>query len=157
MIKFKAIIAKPPDFERLIEALKVDVNTEVKNIDAEYAKTYRTWEHKPDFEIRRAEISGNRIEGSTAIYEGPSRDNPYPFIEKGTRVRYATMTPDFKAKTVPRVVSSGPGRGGLLYVSKKRPRPGIKAREFTEEIKDREQPKFEELVERTFNEFSKRQ
>lgn len=154
---FKAIIAKVPNFDALIEELKKDVNDEVSDIDAKYAKTYRTWEHKPDFKIKKASIEGDRIVGSTAIYQGPSRDNPYQFIEKGTKVRYATMTPGFRAKTSVRVIGSGTGAGGLLYVSKRRPRPGIKAREFTEVIQEEEQPKFEAKVKETFKRFSIRQ
>ena len=53
------------------------------------------------------------------------------------------MTPDFVAKTKPRVIGSGQGRGGLAYVDTRRPRPGIEAREYEPEIAKRLKPRFE--------------
>jgi hypothetical protein len=52
----------------------------------------------------------------------------WKWLDQGTRIRYATMTRGFRAKTTPRVISSKPGKGGLNYVSRRRPRKGIEKR-----------------------------
>lgn len=54
----------------------------------------------------------------------------FRFVNDGTAIRYATMTPDFIPKTHPGTLMSRAGRGGLAYVNKKVPRPGIEARNF---------------------------
>jgi hypothetical protein len=153
----KAIIVKVPDFDSLIEELARDVNTTVNAIDQQYKKTYRTWQHKPDFKKTKAVITKRRIAGNTGIHKKVSKENPYQFVEKGTRVRYATMSPDFKAKTRPGLIVSRKGTGGVLFVNRNKPRPGIKKRDFTGQIRKREQPKFTRLVTKTFNDFSKKQ
>jgi hypothetical protein len=56
------------------------------------------------------------------------------WLEEGTKVRYATMTPDFKPKTQRGVLGSTRGRGGKAFVDKRKPKPGIEAREWTEQI-----------------------
>lgn len=132
MLKVKAVI--PGKFNDV--ALKEFTEAMERVIDRankEFAKTYATWKNKPEFE-QSVEADNNKVIGSTLTSGEGLRENPYPFVTKGTKVRYATMTPDFAAKTQPRVIGSGGGRGGLLYVNKNRPRPGIEAREFEEEI-----------------------
>jgi len=41
------------------------------------------------------------------------------------------MTHDFRAKTMPGILGSNPGMGGLLYVSTQNPHPGIEGRHWT--------------------------
>lgn len=72
----------------------------------------------------------------------------YGYLNNGTKVRYATMSPDFEAKTEPRVIGSSRGRGEVLYVDTRRPRPGIEARHFDEEIAKKIKPVLESEVER---------
>lgn len=97
-------------------------------IEEDFRKTYKTWEHKPDF--TRKDTVRNGVY-KTEVY---TDDRIYTFVNDGTSVRYATMTGDFVPKTQPGVLGSGPGRGGVLYVSRQRPRPGIIAREFDLQI-----------------------
>jgi hypothetical protein len=139
--KFVAIVADELDEEQLLDGLRKTVKEEIKASDEEFAKTYRTWRHKPDFD-KSFDESLNEIEGEITTSGDGSSQHPYPFVTKGTSVRFATMTPDFEAKTVKRVIGSKGGRGGVAYVDTRRPRPGIEAREFEEEIARQEQPKF---------------
>jgi hypothetical protein len=98
-------------------------------VAADQARFTSTWQGQPEW----AE-TGPALRGNDLIWRRITRSKPYIYVELGTRVRYATMTPDFTAKTQPRVIDSGPGSGGVLFVNKQRPRPGIEARHSNEVI-----------------------
>jgi len=97
---------------------------------ADFKKTTANWQHKVKFSSKvdqGGSVGGIRIQIAT--------DDPiYFYIDEGTKVRYATMSPDWQSKTEPDVVGTFPGKGRRLFVNKKRPRPGIKARNFTKHI-----------------------
>ena len=132
-ISFKAIIPKPfksQAFDReLLEAMQETVD----EADKEFAKTYKDFNHKPKFE-KDVRDTGSEIIGSVLTSGDPSKENPYPWVQRGTKVRRARMTPDFVSKTQPGVISSRSGRGGVMFVSKKLNLPGIEARNSEEEI-----------------------
>lgn len=151
--KFKTITAKRAKFD--IKPLVKAVEKTIDYGDKEFGKTYSTFDHKPGFDKDVREIRGKIVGSTTTTGEG-SRDNPYPFVTRGTRVRYATMTPDFTAKTKPRVIGSGQGSGGLAYVDKRRPRPGIKAREFEPEVAKKTEPKFKKNAQSAMKEVAKK-
>lgn len=119
-------------------------------IEKDFAKTTRTWKEKPKFErtVKVGVAAGGRLAkqvtgSATGVSVEVSTDSDvYRFVDEGTKVRYATMTPDFLAKTQPNVIGSRRGRGGLLFVNKKKPRPGIKARNFSKIIQKKWQPRF---------------
>ena len=153
-MSFKPIIPKKPkleDFKLLVKAVEKTID----KADKEFAKTYKTFGHKPDF-VKALEEGKAKIVGSTTTSGEGSRRNPYPFIVKGTSVRYATMTPDFKAKTKPRVIGSGSGAGGVAYIDTRRPREGIEAREFDLEIAKQAKPKFVKNVKAAMRQIRKR-
>lgn len=65
----------------------------------------------------------------------------YGYVSRGTRIRWALMSRDWRSKTAPGRFSPGPGRGrvviagrGAMQARGIRPRPGIKARKFDEQI-----------------------
>jgi hypothetical protein len=97
-----------------------------------FQKTTATWETQPVFIVR---INQNNTSVTTA-------SKIYTYIDKGTRVRYATMSPDFSPKTRSRVIGSTAGKGRMIFVSRNHPRPGIQAREFSVIIQERMQKKF---------------
>jgi len=111
--------------ETVVTAMRDDVNPLLRR---EFAKTTATWRDQPTF------TSGVTVTGVAVVGEVATDNKIYRFVSGGTRVRYATMTPDFVAKTRPRVIGSGPGQGGVAFISRKHPRPGIEAREFAETI-----------------------
>jgi len=152
---FQPIIAKPLKPDILLNALRKVDKAEAKFADTQFSLTYKTWSHKPTFTFDFKE-SSKQMAASTLTSGDGSRDNPYPFVTKGTSVRYATMTDDFSPKSTPKVIGSGGGSGGLLYVDKRRPRPGIKAREYEEEIAKREQPKFEKRGQKALDNAAKK-
>jgi hypothetical protein len=91
--------------------------------------TVRTWRApQPKFtaDIRRqGDLIGMEVQTDSTIYG---------FLDKGTRVRRAIMSSDFVSKTTPGSLKTRRGRGGVVFISKKVNRPGIKARRFTETI-----------------------
>lgn len=99
---------------------------------AQFEKTVETWSDKPDFNVK--ENSGS--------VQVTTNSKIYTYLDKGTSVRYATMSPDFSPKTRARVIGSTSGRGGMIFVSRNHPKPGIEAREFSVVIQARMQSKF---------------
>lgn len=58
----------------------------------------------------------------------------FNWLEKGTKVRRAIMSKPFIPKTRVRQLNSWRGKGGVVFISKKVKRPGIKARKWTETL-----------------------
>lgn len=112
------------DAKALAQAIETALDGAAEDVKVDFETTTRTWKRRPGFGIKRKD--GERL---------VSTDNDvYLFLNDGTRVRYATMTANFSAKTRVRYIGSYVGRGGVAFISRKHPRPGIKARKFTEEI-----------------------
>lgn len=95
-----------------------------RNIGRDFDATVATWDNKPTFWAKTT------VTEKEIISHVSTADLIYKFITGGTKVRYATMTKDFVAKTVPGVIGSRAGAGGLLYVSVHNPHPGIEGRNF---------------------------
>jgi hypothetical protein len=112
---------------------------EANYVRNQYLKFTSTWEHHPAFMVSRFQWSGDIVQ---IIVE--TDDEIFKYIDEGTSIRYATMTPDFVPKTTPGSLKSGPGAGGLAYVSRKHPRPGIKARKISELITHNREIKFDQ-------------
>jgi len=108
------------DAAKMTRVIENTLNETAQAAKVDLLTPTRTWKHKPSMSIQRGRFE--RIVGTD--------DTPYIFVTGGTRVRYATMTPGFQAKSVVRSLQPQAGRGGVAIISKKRPRPGIKAREF---------------------------
>lgn len=139
---WKIIKPKKLKINAMFDELEKPVVETIDSADKEFAKTYSTWQHKPKFS-KKLKVSKTKIVGSTTTSEKGSSDNPYPFVTRGTKVRRAIMSPNFKAKTKPRIIGSGGGRGGVVFISKKVDRPGIEKRDFEKEVAKIERPKFE--------------
>lgn len=141
-MKFKPITPKKKlDVNAMLNRMRKLVKEQTGHSNKQFGLTYRTWEHQPEF-VEDFEETSSQMIGSATTTDKGSTSNPYPFIARGTSVRYATMSDDFQPKSKPRVIGSSVGRGNVLYINKARPRPGIEAREYEQEIAKREQPKF---------------
>jgi hypothetical protein len=136
----KVIKPKKLDVAAIRVELEKAVTWEGEAIRKEYEKTTRTWHHKPVFEVL-PEVSNTEV----SVLVGTD-DKIYLFLDEGTKVRYATLSRDWQSKTTPGIIGSGPGRGRVLFVSKKRPRPGIKARRFTPTIQSRRKRPFQQAM-----------
>ena len=152
MIKFKAI--KPATkFKSSIfrEELRTAAAAIAPKIQKDFEKTVATWKEKPEFktEIAVGNAAGkvarkaNVTHAQSGVAISVTTDSDiYRFVDEGTKVRYATMSKDFQAKTRPKVIGSRAGRGRKLFVNRKRPRPGIKGRKFSKTIAQRQNKPF---------------
>ena len=113
-----------------LESLNAMRKTGTK-IRRDYNKTTATWKGEtPDFEetISLTAPGPTLVVGPAGSQHGADK---WRWLDEGTAVRYATMSPDFSRKTTPNVVGSSSGSGGVIYVRKDRPMPGIEARNWT--------------------------
>jgi hypothetical protein len=150
MINFSQIEPGPFHPQAFYDEFEEAVEHTVDDADHFFGLTYATWNHNPDFQ-KEVKVKANKITGSTS-----TADPIYGFVSRGTAVRYATMTPDFEAKTRSGVLASYPGRGGLAYISRSKPRPGIEARNFEPGVKRVVEPIFKSHVKRALNEAAKK-
>lgn len=128
----------PFDAKRLERIIENTLEEAAKNVKIDFGVTTRTWKKRPEFEIKKPKKFERTISTTNKIYY---------FISGGTRVRYATMVPGFRSKTVVRRITPRKGKGGVLFISRRIPRPGIEAREFPETIIKKE----EKYYKRMFN------
>jgi len=112
----------------------------------ELNKTTATWEgDKPTFQSIISTEGGNlqAITGPAGEGKGAQK---WVWLNDGTKVRYATMSSDWQSKTKPKWFGSGGGRGRMLFVRKDRPRPGIKARGWSEALSLTRQNAFRKAI-----------
>lgn len=146
MITFKAI--KPAKFNSEVfqRAFVKQAERMAPKMHADMKAPTKTWNPPVEFDERifigaRAAAEANKVGAGVAV-QVTTDDRRYLFVDEGTKVRYATMSPDFIAKTKPKSLKAGKGRGRMLFVNKKKPRPGIKARGFTKLVKKKWEPLF---------------
>lgn len=130
--KFKAVL--PGQFKD--DAFRVEIlaanRTAGTELVKEFGRTIKTWEGPvPKFEPQ-TKLTDKQAT-LDVVMTGPGSDK-WMWVNFGTKVRYATMSRDFKAKTQVGVLDSGTGAGRKLFVSRKHPRPGIKARGWNKMI-----------------------
>jgi hypothetical protein len=140
-----AIVAKAPEPAAFLGAFKKRLRPVVKLIKKDFDKIVRTWSHKPDFpeeiKVSKHEVLLNvYVESSWSPGKTANANDIFRFNSRGTKVRFATMTGNFSAKSQKGLIGSRGGSGGVLFISKKRPRPGIKARKHEETVKAHQKP-----------------
>lgn len=112
----------------------------------------KTWK-AADIPVFKRKVSvGNAAGGSLAkkatgsasgvSIEVTTDSEIYGYLDEGTKVRFATMTSNFQPKTKVNSLRASRGRGGVAFVNRKRPRPGIKARGFTKLVRAKWAPQF---------------
>lgn len=106
-------------------------NDMTKRTEREFRKTHQTWnEQRPTW---RKDV---RVDFTAITWTVETSHLIYFFLNNGTRVRYAAMTPGFQPKTRVRYIGSSPGFGGfshLRFVPPPGPN-GIEGRFWDEEI-----------------------
>lgn len=87
-----------------------------------------TWSHKPVFSQPII-----RYRGGDLLIVVTTDDDIFGYLNRGTGVRYAALSRDWRSKTAPRGgLRSGPGAGSVIARGKKAgPQRGIEARDFT--------------------------
>lgn len=135
--KWKAF--KQAEFEKKLtdEMTKAVLGTS-QNARDDLEQLVSTWNHSVTFSV--SELP--RVSRSSVTINISTSDQIFRYLDEGTRVRYATMTPDFMPKTEVGSLRSTAGRGGKWYVSRKVERDGIEARNFYAQLKNRHRPLF---------------
>lgn len=87
----------------------------------------QTWDEPVD-----CYIEGPQVDHGHLVCRVIIDDDRYYWLNYGTKVRYATMTNNFVPKTRVHDFNPGMGRGGVKFVSRAYPKPGIEAREWVE-------------------------
>jgi len=130
--------------EQTFEDIEAEITTslfkEGKRFNDLYYATVSNWKVKPEFEIS---VDVGRDEAS--VFVG-TNNMIYKYLHDGTKVRWALMSDPFEPKTHPRILGVGPGvghvvargRSGFAKAGIPEARPGIRAREWSQEIVKRE-------------------
>lgn len=105
-----------------------------------FGQTTRTWAHPVDFH----QMTESQPDPTVLVY---TTDAVYGYVSGGTRVRRALMSPAFSPKTRPGVLDSRPGRGGVVFVSRRLALPGIQARRFPELVEAKHLRPYQRQVE----------
>jgi hypothetical protein len=94
--------------------------------------TVETWDDPPHFETTERKFAGGDFRLAVEPAGTEIQVKKWWWLNRGTSVRYATMLPKFRSKTDPRVFQSHAGtKGGVAFVSRRVPRPGIQARQWS--------------------------
>ena len=137
MLVFKEIRPRDLDSASMLRALEEGFkNTSDDMYDTLMRQLFSTWKPPPEVELDY-DISKDTLEVNML-----TDDKRVRFVEKGTKVRYATMSKDFVPKSRPNHLRSFLGKGRVLFVNKRRPRPGIKARNRVRKFGHKYYPKF---------------
>lgn len=129
-----------------LKRLLTDTKSFEKRVTGDFKETFSTWESDKPV-LRSSSEFGNDIVVKVFVFGDSKGTKKWIWLNGGTRVRYATMSQDWKSKTKPGVLKSGRGRGKVLYVNRRRPRPGIHAREWTLIIFKSRSPEFKNIIE----------
>ena len=139
----------------LLNALRAEGRISAK----EFQKLVEGWKgDKPSFESIISLQGGN-----AAVLTGPTGNqkgiDKFRWLNDGTSVRWAVMSPDWKSKTKPGVLRSGGGRGRVIIAGRRamsrrniRPRPGIRARNWTATLQKRRKTRFTQRMIRAVRE-----
>lgn len=89
-------------------------------------------------------------------FVGPTNDPDgmiWFYLDQGTSVRYAIMSPGYISGTTPGTLSTSPAQGNKMVVDTSQPMPGIEPRLWTELIAEDLGPKFLREVSRNVERF----
>ena len=144
-VTFRALIPKKLAVINMIAPIRDAAIKDAKAMGKDLEKVTKTWQgDKP-----RIQTEAKLVPSGTPPYPmfhtsfsssaWPRQDGSkgwlkWLWLDEGTKVRYAVMTPGFVPKTRSGQLNSWKGKGKMLFVNKKRPRPGIKARKFTKAL-----------------------
>jgi hypothetical protein len=141
-VKFRVLIPKKLNVSGMIAPIRDAAIQAALDMGKDLNATIKTWKGDKPVVMTEAKL----VPGGTPPYpmfhtsftssawmkeDGSMGIKKYKFLDDGTRVRYAHMSKGFVPKTRSGQLNSWVGKGKLLFINKKRPLPGIKARHFT--------------------------
>lgn len=149
MVSIPADLRFAGDPQALVSRIRTQMERvmldEARIVQNMYNGITTTWNERPNFSIT-VDFSGDQW-----LVQVYTEDRIFEYLDNGTSIRYATMEPGFRPKTRPNSLRSGQGVGGVAYVSRRFPRPGIEARNWSAEITRRRDGPFQSKFERVVN------
>lgn len=144
-IEVKAIKPKNMNVSAFRQSVERGLDSGAKVIKSSFEETTATFRRKPPVRIR-ARLAYRLIWVDDEIYG---------YISKGTPIRWAIMSKDWRSKTKPGRLRPGPGRGRVVVAGRRRmqklgipARPGIKGRKFDKQIIKRDKSKVQKGVDK---------
>lgn len=135
---------KGPDKQVFIDAWNEVLDQTARTLKKDEESTVRTFKSKPKVNVAQSRGSIGRFLSSKSgdLFRAVYVDNEiYFYLSRGTKVRWALMSSDWRSKTRPRRIPAGRGRGRAVVMGRRAmmargigPRPGIKARKFDKMI-----------------------
>lgn len=106
-----------------------------KRMKRDFERTTKTFDETKVVFRQKTSTAGR----SVTVYT----DNEiYGYLDEGTPIRYAVMSPDFSPKTRPGSLESRPGSGRLIRIDLENPREGIEARNFSQQVEEKRGPEY---------------
>lgn len=147
-VQFRALIPKALNVNNMAAPIRDACIKAAEDMGKDLEAVTRTWKgDKPRIQNEAKFAPGGM--GPEAMFHNGFTSSAWPrvdgslgyskwlWLDEGTKVRYATMTPGFIPKTRAGQLQSWQGKGKMLFVNKKHPRPGIKARKFTKALAEK--------------------
>jgi hypothetical protein len=153
-IVFKAIKASRLKEKAMVRELLNGMAMSEKDILADFQSTVATWKKKPKFEV----VSDLNPSGPEILVG--TDDEIYGYVDRGTKphiirpvkAKSLVFRGNYTAKTTPRIIGSkAGGSSGPLVFSQEVRHPGTKAREFSETIQKKQQPRFKRRMEKAMS------
>jgi len=149
VIAFKEIKPKKLKVQAIIDELTKELEAEGKFHQKELGKTTQSWKKdKPKFESL-TEVGADSVIVVTGPTGSDKAVNKFMWLNEGTKIRWALMSRNWRSKTRVGKFASGPGRGRVVIAGRRamtarniRPRPGIKARNWTTILQKRRKRPF---------------
>lgn len=147
MIQVKVLKTRPFRKKAFTEEIHKELRNQGQISKRMLEKVGKTWSKKPTFTVKAY------TRGLDTGVEVTTKDQRFKWLNEGTKTRWAVMSRDFSPKTTHRTIGSRVGSGRVIIRGKsamtKRniaPRPGIKAREWTDEVVLRRKKHFEKAM-----------
>ena len=134
-----------PDSKETAAMIRAEIQNETSRhlggVQQLHENLVKGWEEagdRPTFDSEVANEDG-KIVGYVTMEGEPAEQartgiTVWQLLERGTRVRYMQLSDDWASKTFPRRITSGSGAGHKLGIDTDNAQPGIRARNFAENI-----------------------
>ena len=152
-IRYKAIIPKKLNMRVLDQEIRSGMHKIGRQVRNDFRATVRTWDGKPDFELKVSVAFVRR--GNARMDIGPigdeeavenwlrQQEGTKPHVIRPKQASRLIFSGTYRAKTTPRVLGSGPGgSSGPLVVAREVRHPGTEAREWIETAVEKWQEPF---------------
>lgn len=150
LAKVKPIIPGKMKIDELRAGFKKDITAFRRRVvTGDFRGTVRPWKHEtPNF---KSDVNEGKdfVIRAYLVKDGSLGSNKWLWLNAGTKERWALMSGDWQSKTTPGTLNVRGGRGRVLVAGRRRmrrPRPGIKARNWTELIFQLRNPEFVDIM-----------